>query len=146
MYARHIRQFVVVLCVASIGLLAGGLVHAQVKKGKTRALKTAQIMKGVMKPQCGDLKKGLDAVPANDEAWDALAVNAAIINELSYVLMDDGRCPDATWADAASKTLRQGSADVLKAIEAKDLAAAKNAFGSMTKACKACHDAHRKDK
>jgi cytochrome c556 len=39
-----------------------------------------------------------------------------------------------------------GSADVLKAVEAKDLAAAKTAFGSMTKACGACHDKHKEKK
>ena len=58
--------------------------------------------------------------------------------------MDDGRCPDAVWADATTKLLRAGSADLLKAIEAKDHAAAKAAFGSLTKSCKTCHDAHKK--
>lgn len=60
--------------------------------------------------------------------------------------MDDGRCPDGVWADAASKTLRQGSTDVLKAIEAKDVAAAKSAFSGMTKSCAACHDKHKEKK
>ena len=146
MSTKPARHLLVLLGLASLGLLSAGLVNAQVKKGKTRLTKTAYLMKGVMKPHCTDLKKGLDALPANDEAWEALAINAAVINELSYVLMEDGRCPDATWADAATKTLRPGSADVLKAVEAKDLVAAKKAFGSMTQACKACHDAHRKEK
>ena len=88
-------------------------------------------------------KKGIDAGPSNDEA---LAVHAAVLNELSFLLMDDGRCPDGVWADAASKALRMGSADVLKAIEAKDAPAAKAAFGAMTKSCKACHDQHKEKK
>jgi cytochrome c556 len=146
MFNQYTHRLIAMISIAAVSLLAAGIVSAQVKKGKSRAVKTAQLMKGIMKPHCTDLKKGLDTVPANDEAWEALAVNAAVINELSYILMDDGRCPDATWAEAATKTLRQGSADVLKAVEAKDLAGAKSAFGSMTKACKACHDAHRKDK
>jgi cytochrome c556 len=66
-----------------------------------------------------------------------------MMNEGSYLLMDDGRCPDGTWADASTKMMRQGSEEILKAIEAKDLAAAKTAFGTMTKSCKACHDAHK---
>lgn len=123
-----------------------GLIQAQVKQGKGRPLKTAQWMKCVVKPQCDALKKGLDATPASDESWSALANSAALLNETSYVLMDDGRCPDGVWAEAASKTLRQGSADVLKAIESKDLAGAKTAFKSMTMACGACHEKHKEKK
>jgi hypothetical protein len=124
-------------------LAMSGWVGAQVKQGKSRPMKTSYLMKGIMKPQCDALKKGLDTAPKDDKEWISLAVHAAVLNEVSYLLMDDGRCPDAVWADAASKTLRQGSADVLKAVEGKDLAAAKNAFGAMTKACKACHDQHK---
>jgi hypothetical protein len=127
----------------AVAMMTASVVQAQVKKGKVRAMKTAQWMKGVMKPQCEALKKGLDAGPATDESWEALAANATLLNEASYLLMDDGRCPDGVWAEAASKTLRQGSADVLKAMEAKDVPAAKAAFSSMTKACTACNDKHR---
>lgn len=128
----------------ALALAAAGVVDAQVKKGKTRPLATAQLMKGVVKPNCDALKKGLDAGSTAEEAWQALLANAALINEASFVLMDDGRCPDGTWAEAASKTLRQGSADLVEAIEKHDAAAAKTAFGAMTRACKSCHDAHRK--
>lgn len=127
-------------------LLAVGAVTAQVKKGKTRAMTTAQWMKGVMKPHCTSLKNGLEAGPSKDEAWEELAGHAALINEASYLLMEDGRCPDAIWAEAASKTLRDGSAAVLKAIEAKDAATAKAAFEKMTKGCAACHEKHREKK
>ena len=57
----------------------------------------------------------------------------------------DGRCPDGAWADATTKLLREGSAGLLKAAEAKDAAAAKAAMGSVLKSCKSCHDAHKKD-
>ncbi|MBM3840435.1 MAG: cytochrome c [Verrucomicrobia bacterium] len=127
-------------------LLAVGGVTAQVKVGKTRPMKTAQWMKGVMKPHCTALKDGLNAGPSKDETWAELAVHAVLINEASYLLMEDGRCPDGVWANAAGKTLREGSAEVLKAIEAKDVAAAKTAFDQMTKACAACHDKHREKK
>lgn len=123
-----------------------GFTQAQVKSGKSRVLKTAQWMKCVMKPQCDALKKGLESAPVSGEAWQSLAASAALLNESSYILMDDGRCPDGVWADAASKTLRNGSGDLLKAIEAKDFEAAKGAFGSMTKSCGACHEKHKEKK
>ena len=135
--------------VASILMMAVftcGSMIAQVKQGKTRPLKTAQLMKGVMKPNCTQLKKGLDAGPDSDKAWAELAMNAALINEISYILMADGRCPDGTWAKAANGTLRECSSAILKAVNSKNLQEAKKAFSAMTKACSACHDVHRKKK
>lgn len=132
-------------CVSLIIVATVGTTVAQVKKGKTRLMLTKHLMQGVVKPHCTNLKKGLDAGPSNDEAWEELALHASLLNEGSFSLMADGRCPDGVWADAASKTLRQGSENVIKAIDAKDLEAAKKAFGAMTKSCKACHDKHKKN-
>ncbi|MCC6883880.1 MAG: cytochrome c [Verrucomicrobiales bacterium] len=130
----------------AIALLLGtGVIQAQVKQGKSRPAKTAQLMKGIVKPNCGDAKKLTDAGPASAEEWADLGVKAALLNEASYSLMEDGRCPDGTWAEAAGKLLRDGSAGVLKAVEAKDAAAAKAAMGGVLKSCKTCHDAHKKD-
>ena len=129
-----------------VALFACGTLMAQVNKGKTRPLKTAQLMKGVVKPNCTQLKNGLDAGPSDDEAWAKLALNAALINEVSHTLMADGRCPDGAWAKAASGTLRECSTAILKAVEAKNVEEAKKAFDAMTKACKACHDVHKKKK
>ena len=84
---------------ATLCVVAAGLAQAQVKQGKTRALKTGQLMKVVVKPSCDALKKGLENAPASAEAWDGLAANAAVLNEVSYLLLDDGRCPDGVWAD-----------------------------------------------
>lgn len=143
-----VKKKVIVTCgVASIAvaiLLGTNVVRAQVTKGKERPILTKQLMKGLVAPQCGALKKALDAQPADDKAWDAVALSAALLNEASHALMADGRCPDGTWATAASQTLRQGSADVLAAAEAKNLDAANAAFGNMTQACAACHKAHKK--
>ncbi len=137
--------------VVTVGLLAVGLLVAvavstsiaQVEKGKTRPMRTHDWMEGVMKPQSSALKEALDATPANDKAWAEVTMHAAILNEASYVLMADGRCPDDVWANAASKTLRDNSAALLVAAEAQDLTAAKKAFGATTAACKQCHDKHR---
>lgn len=116
---------------------------AQVKQGKARPLKTKHLMSGLVAPNCGSLKKALDEGPADDKAWDAAAANAGLLNEAGHALMADGRCPDADWANAA-KTLQECSAAVVKAIEAKDAAKAKEAFGELTKSCAACHKAHKK--
>jgi cytochrome c556 len=62
---------------------------------------------------------------------------------MSYLLMDDGRCPDAVWAGAA-KDLREGSAAVLAAAEKKDVESAREAFKKVTGACAACHKEHKK--
>ncbi len=81
---------------------------AQVKKGKTRLLQTKQLMGGLVKPNCAGIGDGLKEAPADDKAWEDLATKAALLNEASYILMDDGRCPDADWANAAT-ALREGS-------------------------------------
>lgn len=127
-----------------LGLVGNAL--TQIQKGKKRLLRTEQWMEGVIQPHCGAIKKGLDSPPIEDKEWKKLAVNVAVLNESSYVLMADGRCPDGVWATAASETLRNGSATLLKAIEAKDLEVAKSAFAEMTKSCAACHKAHKKKK
>ena len=119
---------------------------AQIKKGKTRPATTAQLMKGLVKPSCEALKKGLEASPASDEAWQELALRAALLNESSFTLMDDGRCPDAIWSDALTKFLRPGSAAALQAIEAKDYDATKVAFATVMQSCKACHEQHKPKK
>jgi hypothetical protein len=135
-------------------LLVGGIVLvmvavlsvngvAQVKKGKTRLMQTRQLMGGLVRPSCAGIGEGLKAVPADDKAWVELATKAALLNEASYVLIDDGRCPDGEWANAA-KALREGSAEVLAKLEAKDTAGAEQALKTMTQACAACHKAHKK--
>ena len=127
----------VVACVVS------SMALAQVQQGKTRLIKTKQLMKGLVAANCGAIGEGLKAGPADDKAWEDLATKAALLNEASYVLMDDGRCPDATWADA-DKALREGSATLVAKLEAKDAAGAQEAFKAMTQACATCHKAHKK--
>ena len=115
---------------------------AQVKKGKTRPLLTKQLMSGMVQPNCKALGGGLKETPADDKAWEDLATHAALLNEAGHILMADGRCPDKDWA-AAAKTLRECSAVVLKKIDEKDAEGAQTAFQAMTKACGACHKAHK---
>ena len=138
----NIAKFFVVTGIAA---LVAATTMAAVKKGKTRILTTSQMMAGTVKPHCTAIKNALKDGPADDEAWSELAMHAAILNESSYYLMDDGRCPDKVWADAVKTQLAVGSADVVKAAEAKDVEAAREAFKTLTASCKACHKAHKED-
>lgn len=79
---RKLLSFAVLA--GAISILAVGAT-AQVKKGKTRALLTKQLMSGLVKPQCGGLGDSLKVVPADDKAWSELAIKAALLNEVSYI-------------------------------------------------------------
>lgn len=130
----------IIVCLAAVITLQA---TAQVKKGKTRPATTHQLMEGLVAANCKALGEGLKSAPADEKAWKHLATNAALLNEASYILMDDGRCPDAVWAGATTK-LREGSAEVLAKLEAKDADGANAAMKTMTQSCGACHKAHKK--
>lgn len=129
--------------VVSMGLIANSI--AKVTKGEKRPLSTENWMEHVVKPHCKALKEELAAGPKTDDDWESLIEHAEILNETSYILMEDKRCPDGVWANAATKTLRNGSDAVITAAKAKDAAATATAFKSMTKSCKECHDKHKED-
>ena len=133
-----IFSLLIVTCLTVAGV-------AQVDKGKTRAATTHQLMEGLVGPFCGAVGEGLKTAPADDKAWKDLANKAAVLNEVGYLLMDDGRCPDAEWAKACDM-LRTGSASLLAKLEAHDATGAQAEFKTMTQACGTCHKAHKKDK
>lgn len=140
---KIVKAGLVVAC-GTAALLSVNAAVAQKTKGKTRPAATKQLMKGIMQPNCAALAAALkESGPADDDAWSAAEIQAACLNEMSYLLMDDGRCPDGDWANAA-KSLRSGSEAALKALEDKDLAAAQVAFKQATSACAACHKVHKK--
>lgn len=117
---------------------------AQVTQGKTRPAATKYLMRGVLQHHCkalGDLLKAGD--PSGDEAWEAVRCHASCMNEMSYALVQDGRCPDGTWAGAA-KALGENSAAILAAAQAKDAEGVRKAFQAVMASCKSCHEAHRK--
>ncbi len=133
----------VLVFVLGLGLLLlGQVAEAQKTKGKTRLAETKYLMKGISQAHCAALGKVLKDKPADAKAWEQVALHASILNELSYTLMEDGRCPDKDWAGAA-KTLRECSGKVLDAAKAKDAAAANGAFKALTGACATCHKAHK---
>jgi cytochrome c556 len=134
---------------AAVAALAVGLVflgataEAQKTKGKSRQAQTKYLMRGVNQTHCAGIAGLLKGKgPADDKAWDTLTCHASVLNEMSYTLMDDGRCPDKDWA-AAAKALRESSAKVLEAAKEKKLSDAQEAFKGVTGACAACHKAHR---
>lgn len=136
---RWLSLAVVLGLVAGLGLFTNDA-EAQKTKGKTRAATTKQLMKGLVQANCADLGKLLKADPVS---WDDVALKAALLNEATYILMDDGRCPDKIWADAA-KAAREASGAVLAAAEKKDLAAANDGFKKLTtEGCGGCHKEHK---
>jgi len=134
-------SLIVVICTLAGLVLIGESAEAQKTKGKSRAALTKQLMKGIVSANCAQLKKAVDADQPN---WEEISLRAALINEAGHFLMDDGRCPDDKWANAA-KALQTDSAVILAATEKMDSAAAKAAFARLTlDGCGACHKAHRK--
>ncbi len=132
------------VAVPLLAIVCCSVVVAQ-KKGKTRPLTTHQLMEALVGQSCKGIGAGLKKGPTSDDDWKALATKAALLNESGYIMMADGRCPDATWA-GANKTLRECSEVLLKKIEEKDADGAQEAFTAMTKSCGACHKAHKKKK
>jgi hypothetical protein len=112
------------------------------KKGKTRPITTPQLMAGLVKPQFVALKTALEKGPIEDADWKAVAMHAALLNESSYIMMADSRCPDKPW-ESGCKQMKSGSEVVLKHIAAKDAAAALEAFAGIQAACKTCHTEHK---
>lgn len=132
-----------VLALGVICLWLGHEVEAQKTKGKTRLAETRDLMKGLCQPHCSGLADLLkDPGPADAKAWRRVIQHASLLNEASYLLMDDGRCPDQEWASAVT-VLRESSARVVDAANGKNGADARIAFSSLTTACARCHRAHK---
>ncbi|MCC7418890.1 MAG: hypothetical protein IT428_01285 [Planctomycetaceae bacterium] len=129
---------VTVACMAA--WFVAGEARAQKTKGKTRPLTTKQMMKGWTGPANTELKKALEAESVD---WDAVKLQAALLNEQGYVLMDDGRCPDEIWAKS-SKALQTTAAVLLEKAEAKDLEGSKAAHANLiAQTCRVCHPVHK---
>ncbi len=113
------------------------------KKGKKRPLKTSTVMKSVIRPHCGALRKVLKGKLETEEEWAEVISRAEILSEASFILMSDGRCPDEVWSGAATQTLRYCAQVIISAAEEKNQVVARTAFGKLTQSCSTCHDAHR---
>jgi cytochrome c556 len=143
----HVRRGgVICLALGLVVLLFCAPAEAQKTKGKSRLAETRYLMRCISQPNCAGVGGGLkEKGPADDKAWDQMAAQASVLNEVSYLLMDDGRCPDKDWAGAA-KELRESSAKLLDAAKAKNIEEARMAFKGVTGSCGACHKVHREKK
>ena len=125
-------------------MLSASLVSwSQIKQGKTRPLTTKVWMKTVNGPQCSALAKMLKTGPADDKEWETAAAQAQMLSESGYVMMADGRCPDAVWAEAC-KTLQEAGSACAKAAAEKNLTEAQAQMQKILSTCKGCHAAHKK--
>jgi cytochrome c556 len=119
-----------------LGLQPGSATVQQ--KGKTRSATTKQLMRGLVAPNCGALKKALAAGDA-----EKATLYAALLNEAGHILMADGRCPSGDWKSGA-ETLQGCSKVILAKLKENDVEGAQSAFTALTKGCGACHSAHKK--
>lgn len=114
------------------------------KKGKTRPLTTAQMMSGLVKPQLVSLQGHVadEKTPEGEDGWKALTTSIALLNESSYMMMEDDRCPDKKWADACD-ILRKGTESALQKAAQKDAAGVRESIAGITASCKACHSEYK---
>lgn len=136
------KMRVIVCGLLALAVLSAAIPGAAQKKGKSRPLTTSQLMAGLVKPQFVALKTALEEGPKDDDAWKAIATNAALLNEAAYAMMEDGRCPDASWKEGAC-ILQEASRDAVKQIEARDAEGALKAVGGILQSCKTCHAKHK---
>lgn len=137
------KKFAGIAVVLAVTIAAGmsyQSAQAAKEKEKERAASIHQLMEGLVGPTCGALGKALKAEKTD---WEEIGLRAALLNEASFCLMADGRCPSGEWAKGA-KTVRGCSKVVLAKVEAKDLDGAKSAFKALTGGCGTCHKKHKK--
>lgn len=137
------RRATMILAAVAVLAAVAGVADAQVKKGKSRPATTKQLMAGIVQPNCAAIGAAVQAAPADDKAWEAIATNAALLHEISFTLMEDGRCPDAAWAGAVT-AMRTASESLLAKAAAKDHAGLAAEFPKLTESCGACHKVHKK--
>ncbi len=141
------KSFAFAVGIIALSGLAFTLLSSQVtaqKKGKSRPMTTAQLMSGLVKPQLGAIQGHVadEKTPEGEDAWKALATSIALLNESSYTMMEDDRCPDKVWADAC-ETLRKATESGLQSAAKNDAAGVREAIAGITASCKACHAEHK---
>lgn len=123
--------------------LSSSQVTAQ-KKGESRPMTTAQLMSGLVKPQLGSIKGHVDdeKTPKGEDGWKSLTTSIALLNEASFTMMEDDRCPDKVWADAC-QVLRKATEKGLHSAVKKDAAGVRESITGILASCKACHTEHK---
>jgi hypothetical protein len=144
MNLQHIRRLLALTASTVIAFFTAAALAEDAKAPPQPRVATIKvIMSGIHAPHCGALGTLLKAEgPKDDKGWSEVALHAALLNESGHLLVENNRCPDGIWADAAAK-LRDGTAGVFAAAGKKDLKAAQDSFTMVTAACAACHAKHR---
>ena len=71
-----------------------------------------QIMSGINGPTCAALGASLKGDgPKADKDWTELVKQAALLNEVGFLLMENNRCLDDVWKNACA-ALRENSGRV----------------------------------
>tara|TARA_R110002072_G_scaffold99008_1_gene217988 strand:+ start:112969 stop:113472 length:504 start_codon:yes stop_codon:yes gene_type:complete len=114
------------------------------KKGKSRPMTTAQLMSGLVKPHLVAVQGHVaeEKTPEGEDSWKTLTTSIALLNESSYTMMEDDRCPDKVWADAC-EILRKATESGLKSAAKQDAAGVRASIEGITASCKACHTEHK---
>jgi cytochrome c556 len=101
-------------------------------------------MAGIQEPGMLLLQRSVrGAGPQSDDDWGAVTMNAALMNEIGFMLVQNERAKDAVWTKAATD-LRAASAAFHAASEKKDLAAMRAELPKLSASCQECHTVHRK--
>jgi hypothetical protein len=112
--------------------------------GGPRVAQVKHLMAGINGPVTASLGGQLKGEgPKADKDWTDVVKNASLLNEVGFLLMENGRCPDQVWKDAAA-ALRENSGRVAIAGGSKNLEEARVGFKAVTAACGACHAVHKK--
>lgn len=123
--------------------LAGNLAQSEDAKTEARAATVKNLMAGCVNPSMTGLAKVGRQAPVSDKDWQTLEINAALLNEMGFTMMEGGRCPDDVWAKAAAD-MRAASAVAAQAARDKNLDELKAQVPKLAASCKACHEVHRK--
>lgn len=109
-----------------------------------RVASVRHIMAGINAPNCSALGAALkNNGPGDDKVWQDVVRFASLLNEAGFILMENRRCPDDVWKNAAIG-LRENAAKVAHAGSIKNLEDARTGFKGVTASCASCHQVHKK--
>ena len=92
-----------------------------------------------------DTAKSLDSEVALKDAKAALADARTLVETFARIESHYGQKPETADAVGFARRTQDLAALTLKAIEAQDFDAAGEAVNQLTRSCKNCHDAYKKD-
>lgn len=124
---------------AGVALFASRAVAADGERVAT----ISDIMNSISKSNMGRISSAVKkSAPTSDKGWLAIERAGAMLNEVSFIIVQEDRVIDDVWKKAAGE-LRAASAQLAVAAKAKDFAGVKAAVPKIGASCKSCHDVHR---